>query len=678
MLDAKLVINTVNCKATRILAASILKQSSNFLHVNLSEGSQVNASLLEHLPRSIKSLVLRNCEKIDDKAVEQISRLTYLTSLDLSGCKKITAKGLRNLSSLKNLKFLDLARCDIKEPDLHQIIKNFTWLESIILPVGGIYSHEQYLLKYRSKGSAIKKKILGKVNIGNTGGFDQQWKALSDMYERREKNSKVTKISKEYAYLSGVENAQIKQLHAEIEKLEISSKLVTSNGFSEIGNLKKLRQLSLENCTRICPDIGLYLQGLTELTSLNLKGCSLLSVSSAASIASNLENLKELTLPTGQHIKSPESIRECIKTYSAKEVNTKNIKIRTALSAVKSPERYRSCNVFEGIKQTIEARRIRARNIAKTETAMKEMYKKCSVKLKDIKASLEYGNFDKKVISLRKIKSDSSIRTLEVNSVSAPSAYIERIPKSVEILVLKNSHRLSEKAIKNLAKFEKLKYLGLISCKILSYKAIKSLRSLKALEVLSFKSSRISPEGSEDFVNLKLYEQFLQDNDGKLVVFPSGDTMCESQETRNYFKGLKNKLKVKQTKFVAMATDKEHEVAQKLKMRSCLKHIVFSNCVNLSEEIFNSLPNDIETLDIRGLKNIGNTALPLMTKFKRLQEIKLSGSGITDHAFEQIAHKFENLNLAVLSSGKILQNDSENTNIAKRMEFALLNGSFKY
>lgn len=67
-----------------------------------------NAGLLIDLPATLRRLILRFAEKIDDDGLHNVQYLTNLQHLDFSGCDGLTNKGLFLLRRLRHLEFLSL------------------------------------------------------------------------------------------------------------------------------------------------------------------------------------------------------------------------------------------------------------------------------------------------------------------------------------------------------------------------------------------------------------------------------------------------------------------------------------------------------------------------------------------------------------------------------------------
>src|SRR5690606_6169493 len=80
-------------------------------------------NVLQHLMTSLQKLDIGSCDKISDKGLQYLTKLTLLNQLDL-GFNKITDNGLQHLTKLSSLQLLDLFGCkQITDNGLQHLMK---------------------------------------------------------------------------------------------------------------------------------------------------------------------------------------------------------------------------------------------------------------------------------------------------------------------------------------------------------------------------------------------------------------------------------------------------------------------------------------------------------------------------------------------------------------------------
>lgn len=219
------------------------------LRVVISDSGVVGISNLKYL-----SVLSINYSSITNQGILEISTMINITSLKTSTCINISEDGFYCLKNLSNLVVLNISCCSLSD----RVLNHLSSLTKLI-----------YL------------NLCSSSNINDNGVMH-----LSNL------------ISLEYLNLS---DSRITNLYfltplQKITSLNLSccSFLQDNSDFSSISYLTNMTLLDLSSC-HLLADISInYLKNLTNLTSLNLEGLSMLTSLSHLDLLVNLEYLNLL------------------------------------------------------------------------------------------------------------------------------------------------------------------------------------------------------------------------------------------------------------------------------------------------------------------------------------------------------------------------------------------------
>lgn len=252
---------------------------------------------------SLKSLSLKECTQLTSIGLESLSPMLALEELILSGCK-VDQILQKLLGKLKNLKKLELALCEnITNSDLEGL-EGLTYLEELNLMSCKNLTDKSFALL--GKLIKLKKLFLSYTQISCLKGFEKlinlQELFLHGCINLKEselvrivgfKNLKELSLE-DCSKIDHISLACIGQLSS-LESLNLTNTNITDEGLEEIENLINLKELNIARCNKITNKGMEFIGKLMNLEGLDLMACINLTDESLPHIA-NLVNLNTLFL----------------------------------------------------------------------------------------------------------------------------------------------------------------------------------------------------------------------------------------------------------------------------------------------------------------------------------------------------------------------------------------------
>ena len=239
-------------------------------HLDFNQSSEITDHGLSLLPclSQLQYLHLAYCE-VTDISLPYIGQLLQLQSLDLTDCG-ITDAGLPYVQFLVNLRHLVLDNC---------------WHLTTLEPLRPLLELEQLSVKDCSRLTDDGVQSIGTLPrllvLDLSGCY-----SLSDNLHF-EGWRRLQKLVLSYCTLMAVDRFQ----HENLLLLDLGGTSIADRGLEQLGSLKQLQALNLNDCSEIT-DQGLHhLRGLIHLRYLNLNLCSSITDAGLCS----LETLPALT-----------------------------------------------------------------------------------------------------------------------------------------------------------------------------------------------------------------------------------------------------------------------------------------------------------------------------------------------------------------------------------------------
>lgn len=292
---------------------------------------------------NLKSLNLKNCDKLTDQAFRILSNLKQLNSLKASGSlfsfKRKTNKKIQYLSKLSQLKELEIYGCNAI---LNDTFKHLAKLKNLtMLGIQGNYciparvmidlvnklnkltdlricADDEFLTELKSperfRKLNIKHSHINRYDIFPLERFKNLIELNLESCHVKEENlknlSKLTKLKKlNLSFIKTSSFMEVEDTHmaflsklTNLEELKLRfNTILSSDTLKHLSTLKKLKKLDLNGCRNILDkgEGGLHNPGLidlskiTFLTELNIRGC--LSPRTFFNPLSTLSNLINLT-----------------------------------------------------------------------------------------------------------------------------------------------------------------------------------------------------------------------------------------------------------------------------------------------------------------------------------------------------------------------------------------------
>jgi V8-like Glu-specific endopeptidase len=287
-----------------------VEKLTNLTSLDLSFSDQLTDTGLKSLEKltSLTSLDLSHCYLLTDTGLKSLEKLTNLTSLGLVACRELTDTGVKSLKKLMSLTSLSLYGCKQLTDAGIKSLEKLTSLTS--LDLGGCEQLTDAVIKSLEKLTSLTSLDLGGCEQLTDAGI----KSLEEL-------TKLTSLDLSFSdQLTDTELKSLEKLTSLTSLNLCMCKQLTDTGLKSLEELTRLTLLKLSWCDKLT-DTGLKsLEKLTKLTSLDLERCDKLTDLKSLEKLTNLTALNlfacnELSLKAVYNLRKKVTVRMPIFMY---------------------------------------------------------------------------------------------------------------------------------------------------------------------------------------------------------------------------------------------------------------------------------------------------------------------------------------------------------------------------
>eukprot|EP00798_Chlamydomonas_sp_ICE-L_P023440 gene23440-30725_t len=262
-----------------------ISQITSLTSLNLQDCNNVTNNGMAPLNKlsSLEALSLKGCKKLTNGGLEALQRNTALTSLNLFGCLRIADKGLLFLSNL-NLVTLTLGCTRVKDEGLAYLAK-MTSLQELHFEKEEMTDMGLKTLTSLTNLHSLALRDCGDVSGDSLSNLIPQLPKLQSLDLYKNFSIDDSQLSKCLEFLGSV------------TFLDLRGTFVTEDGLQELTRLSSLQKLCLAPAQNgeTWGEYMCVISNLTQLTSLTINSCQLISFPLAKSLR-QLKQLRELDL----------------------------------------------------------------------------------------------------------------------------------------------------------------------------------------------------------------------------------------------------------------------------------------------------------------------------------------------------------------------------------------------